>query len=138
MMRTICCMFIGTLCTAPALAQVSPDQQRQAIFYSHYLQQCNLMYQIGLTAKSLLSSGKNPKDVSAYLIEKYAYGPNGEILRGSSTAESQISDIVAVVDADMQKGGSSSPSTNFVSQQFLLECQRDAQRLAEHDAQANP
>jgi hypothetical protein len=130
-------MAIALMSSIAAYGQTITTQQRQAILYSQYIQACGLMYQVGIQAKSMLGSGMSQDQVISYLVQKYAYGPNGELLKGSGSAESQISSIVAAVQVDM-RSPSADPETNFSTPQFYASCQQTAQQLAVKNAQANP
>lgn len=109
--------------------QIQHDQQ-QSIAYSAYLQACTLEWKVAIEAKSLLSSGESQDAIEDDLVNRHAYGPDGQVYRGSEDVAAMIHQVVAAVamPADLR---SRNHIPDYASQLFLADCPAKARQSVE-------
>jgi hypothetical protein len=106
------------------------EEQQQSIAYSGYLQACTLEWKVAIEAKSLLASGESQDAVEDDLVNRHAYGPNGQVYRSSEDVAAMIHQVVAAVatPADMR---SQNHIPDYTSQLFLADCPAKARQATE-------
>ena len=104
-------------------------RRRESIAYSDKLQFCTFEWKVAVEAKALMSSGWTERAIADHLVARYAYGPSGQVYRGSGTAEAMIRHLTAVVS--MSRGAREAKELpDYASQQFLDQCSRQSARPA--------
>lgn len=128
-MKKWCLIFAIAGC-APIFGEIHAQsyspQQQAGISYGEYMEMCTKAFQVAVEAKALLKSGKSVEDVTESLVSKYAYGPNGEVLRNSADTETFINQIVAHMDAYIRHPENFSMEADYSSQNFLADCHNKA------------
>jgi hypothetical protein len=97
-------------------------RRRESIAYSDRLQFCTFEWRVAVEAKALMSSGWTERATSEHLVARYAYGPAGQVYRGSEGAEVTIRRVIAVM-AMSPSSRQASGLPDYAGREFLSSCQ---------------
>ena len=97
-------------------------RRRESIAYSDKLQFCIFEWKVAVEAKALMSSGWTEQAIAEHLVREYAYGPDGQVYRGSGGAEATIRHVATAIS--MPSGARSSKGLpDYADRGFLSSCQ---------------
>lgn len=98
------------------------DDQK-AIAYSQALQSCTFEWKIAVSARAGMKSGWTEAMTAEHLVTSYAYGPDGQVYRGSHGTEEMIRQVTAAVAMSPEQRASRG-LPDYASQQFLDGCSK--------------